>query len=756
MVAVAGSRSSSAAEVAGANAGSSMPSRSASSAPSPESPPEHVRIPSPRPRGRAPRTASAFASSSRSWTSSAHAAPASRTSARKTRCPPASARVWPAPAAAPTADAPTFSTATPIPASAHAASASHSAAPSPGSSTSSPTDRSSGSVARCASQSAVLTTVSFPDEIAVWRRSPRRVASALTTRLPLCEISPTCPGSTGFSASPQRAAREWSATSPSQLGPQTGKACRRAAARSSASSVAPDGGARVATADAGAATDAETRAPSRKPAAKTTAPPHPIAPASSIRPGTVGAGVAMTTASGADGRLASVGTHGKPWADARVGLTPHTSPPKPAVRRLTSVWLPYLSPWSVAPTTATVRGWSRRVRFTSVERALDAPPLERAGDDQALDLARALPDAVDAELPEEALGDVGPQVAPAAEHLDRAVGAAVGGLAHEQLRHRRLGVDDLRVGARVGQPRDLERQRPPRGGVGRAVGERERDALEVHDPPPALLAGERPRGRLVEQTPHRAHAARRDPDPLLGEPCALQLVAGADAANHVLVAHLHAGEADRRVPVRIGVRERRVLDDRDARERRVDQEQRRPLAPSIRDDDVDRRDVAGGDEPLLAVDHPAAVAPPCGGGDARRVRARVLLRHRVAVVTLAAERAPQPAVDLLGRARGEHVVGGRYVPRQRVGGAPELLLDQHPLELRPALAAVLARAQAPVELRGHGLGLDARHVLIGDLAALGLLLEREQDLLHEASCARLELGLLVLEGEAHTGTSASA
>ena len=87
----------------------------------------------------------------------------------------------------------------------------------------------SGSVARCASQSAVLTTVSFPDEIAVWSRSPRRVASALTTRLPLCETSPTCPGSSAVSASPHSAAREWSATSPSQFGPQTGNACRRAA-----------------------------------------------------------------------------------------------------------------------------------------------------------------------------------------------------------------------------------------------------------------------------------------------------------------------------------------------------------------------------------------------------------------------------------------------------------------------------------------------------------------------------------------------
>ena len=80
----------------------STPRRTASSAPRPESPPEHVRIARPPPgRGRAPRTASALASSSRSWTSAAHAAPASSTSARNTRWSPATAPVCAAAAAAP-------------------------------------------------------------------------------------------------------------------------------------------------------------------------------------------------------------------------------------------------------------------------------------------------------------------------------------------------------------------------------------------------------------------------------------------------------------------------------------------------------------------------------------------------------------------------------------------------------------------------------------------------------------------------------
>ena len=47
------------------------------------------------------------------------------------------------------------------------------------------------------------------------------------------------------------------------------------------------------------------------------------------------------------------------------------------------------------------------------------------------------------------------------------------------------------------------------------------------------------------------------------------------------------------------------------------------------------------------------------------------------------------------------------MPGERVGRAPELLLDEHPLELRPALASVLAGVQPAVQLRGHRLGLDA-------------------------------------------------
>ncbi len=73
-------------------------------------------------------------------------------------------------------------------------------------------------------------------------------------------------------------------------------------------------------------------------------------------------------------------------------------------------------------------------------------------------------------------------VAAAAEHLDDPVRAAEGRLGREQLRQRRLGVDDLRVGPAVGQPGALAGQQAGRRRVGRGVGEREADPLEVVDP----------------------------------------------------------------------------------------------------------------------------------------------------------------------------------------------------------------------------------------------------------------------------------
>jgi hypothetical protein len=97
---------------------------------------------------------------------------------------------------------------------------------------------------------------------------------------------------------------------------------------------------------------------------------------------------------------------------------------------------------------------------------------------------------------------------------------------------------------------------------------------------PALLALQGPGRRLLDQPPHRPHPAGRDAQALLGEPAALQVLATAQAADDGVVAHLDAGEAQRRVAVRVAVREGRVVDDLDARRAALDEEQRRQLAPS--------------------------------------------------------------------------------------------------------------------------------------------------------------------------------
>src|SRR5580692_12150902 len=78
-----------------------------------------------------------------------------------------------------------------------------------------------------------------------------------------------------------------------------------------------------------------------------------------------------------------------------------------------------------------------------------------AGDDHALDLAGALPDALDAELAVEAFGDVLAHVAAAAEDLDRAVRDAARHLRAVQLGHRALGVRHLGIDAAVDAPRGL-------------------------------------------------------------------------------------------------------------------------------------------------------------------------------------------------------------------------------------------------------------------------------------------------------------
>ena len=91
-----------------------------------------------------------------------------------------------------------------------------------------------------------------------------------------------------------------------------------------------------------------------------------------------------------------------------------------------------------------------------------------------------------------------------------------------------------------------------------------------------------------------------------------------------------------------------------------------------------------------------------GRRDARRVRAGVLLGHRVGVVQLAAQRGLQLALDLLGRAVREHVVGASGTCQESAFvERPNCSSTRNHSTWRPALAAVLARVQAAGRARAR-------------------------------------------------------
>src|ERR671912_2018839 len=92
---------------------------------------------------------------------------------------------------------------------------------------------------------------------------------------------------------------------------------------------------------------------------------------------------------------------------------------------------------------------SYEIQWSSIRVRLSVHPVsscaalqQSAGDDRALYLARALPDAVDPELAVVPLGRVLSHVPAATEDLDRPVGHTARHLGSEQLRHRRLPVQD--------------------------------------------------------------------------------------------------------------------------------------------------------------------------------------------------------------------------------------------------------------------------------------------------------------------------
>ena len=488
----------------------------------------------------------------------------------------------------PTADAPTFSTATPTPASAQAASASHRRAPSPASSISSAIERTSGSagqvlevVRRGQHRLVPARDRGVQPQPAARRERVDGEVAALRHERDVARLR-------GTSASPHSAARLWSAISPSQLGPQTGSAWRSAAA-------------------AQRGLEFRCRRPRGSPRHRPPRRRTPSAPACSITPGTPG---------GRDRRRRPrrATPAGRPAREARDAVgrgAPRVDAPDLAVethrgeveQRLAAVGLPC----RVAPTTAIERGWKSRdeVHNGGCARRLGA----RARGRRSAAGSRSCP----------------PRCGPRAARAGSARRRWCAGSRGRRTPGPRGRRSARRPRTRTASPstpwraRSSGRRRrrpaarpaasaPPRGGVGGRVREREGDALVVHDPAPALLA-------------RSAHAVASSSSRHIA-PTPRAAIPRRSSVNHARCSSspaptppitsssrdLDALEADRRVAVRIGVRERRVVDDRDPRQRRVDEEQRRALALGVRHDDVDRRDVAGGDEPLLAVDHPAAVA----------------------------------------------------------------------------------------------------------------------------------------------------
>ena len=336
------------------------------------------------------------------------------------------------------------------------------------------------------------------------------------------------------------------------------------------------------------------------------------------------------------------------------------------------------------------------------DHGLHATPLEAARHDQPLDLARALPDALDAELAPEPLGGVRAHVAAPAEDLHDPVGDPVRRLAREQLRHRGLRVHQLRVCALVVQAGGLVREQARGRCLAGGVGERERHALVVEDARAELLALERPARPDLEQAPHRADAARPDQDTLLDEPRVGEPVTVADRPESRGVRHGHVLERHRRVADREGVRERRVVHDADALEFAVDEEDRGPEARAIAvvSDHVEDEEVtaiAGGREPLLGRDPPAVARSGRAAGHGRGIRAGLRLGDRVGLVSLTAQRRAQVGVDLLGRAVREHVGRVRHLPPDGVGVASVGLVHGDLLEQRAPVAAVLGQVVQPDE-----------------------------------------------------------
>ncbi len=208
----------------------------------------------------------------------------------------------------------------------------------------------------------------------------------------------------------------------------------------------------------------------------------------------------------------------------------------------------------------------------------------------------------------------------------------------------------------------------------------------------------------------RTDGAGADHQPLLGEPVAGQFEPRADLAQHGLRPDVHVLEGELGMLVDERVRVAGNVGDLHARGVDIDEEHRRGvLGLHVCQHDQIVGDVAHGDEPLLPVDHVAAVAVGRRGGQSRReVRSGTGFRDRDRVATVAARTRDQVALTLLGRRVRERVGRAPHGVPQRVGELAELVLDHHLLEDGQARAAELGRRVDRLQARVEHRRLDRR------------------------------------------------
>ena len=251
---------------------------------------------------------------------------------------------------------------------------------------------------------------------------------------------------------------------------------------------------------------------------------------------------------------------------------------------------------------------------------------------------------------------------------------------------------DLHVGAAVDAAGRLVGHGPGREQLGHAVREHAGHQAVLTDRLTADLTRGGERGHLGDQAFGRAEAAgghhqSLEPEPLIreGHPVAL-------GTDQVRRRDPDVLEGDDRVVMadRVGVGGR--ADHANAWGGQVDQEHgvlagvRAAGQLGLEEGIVGR--VIRGDVPLDPVEHVPVLLEAGRGLDVVNVRSRALLGDRVALLTIAADRGPDVALDLIG---GGHLGqprrrGGRH-PAERVGDPAHLLLDQRLLQRRAAAAA---------------------------------------------------------------------